>query len=170
MCTRYAWSKSLAQYHPLVALYQHVDDISNLVVASTAGRLVTAATEYAKDFARMVAALQLTISDKSTAVPNGTEARTFTQKVTSIRIPMKVEELGVDIGVDTSSAAKRTTRKQSQRIAKSKRRARKAGLARSQEPQGTQTCHDWCETRPGLRTHRRGDGSEQYRSLQTEYR
>ena len=113
MCTLYTWSKVLAQYHPLVALYQHVDDISTLVVASTAGRLVTAATEYAKAFARMVAALQLTISDKSTAVPNGTEVRTFIQKVTSIGIPMKVEALGVDVGLDTSSAAKRTTRKQS---------------------------------------------------------
>ena len=78
---------ALAESHPLVTLYQHVDDISNLVVASSTDHLVSAAVEYAKDFARMVAALQLTISDKSTAYPTVLRHELSPRKSPSSGIP-----------------------------------------------------------------------------------
>ena len=68
--------KSLAEGHPCVQLYQHVDDISNLVTASTSFELVAAAVRYAMHFKQLTDELLLNISNKSAVVPATPEAET----------------------------------------------------------------------------------------------
>ena len=98
------------------------------MVAGSPNKAAVTPVEYAKDFAQMVSALQLTISDKSMVVPDSAHTQAFARKVTSIGIPMKVEGIGVDIGVNTSSAARRTTKKQRERIGQTRRRAARIGF------------------------------------------
>ena len=66
--------KTLACCHPLVKIYQHVDDISNLVTGHTPNALVAAAVRYAMHFKELAQQLLLTISQKSMVVPAPPEA------------------------------------------------------------------------------------------------
>ena len=120
--------KTLACCHPLVKIYQHVDDISNLVTGHTPNALVAAAVRYAMHFKELAQQLLLTISQKSMVVPATAEATRFARIVNRHAIPMKVEKQGVDIGVDTSSAHIRTTKMQTTRINKTKPKAKRAGF------------------------------------------
>ena len=70
--------KTLAASHPLVHLYQHVDDISNLVTASSPGALVTVAVRYALHFKDLCKQLLLQISEKSAVVPGSSADTTST--------------------------------------------------------------------------------------------
>ena len=56
------------------------------------------------------------ISDKSVVVPICKAAEAFTKMAQAADIPIHMNKEGVDIGVDTSSAAARTTTKQRERI------------------------------------------------------
>ena len=61
--------RALHKQHANVFLYQHVDDMSNLVVAQTRTSLVQRALHYAMDFKKWTLKLKLCISSKSVAVP-----------------------------------------------------------------------------------------------------
>ena len=70
----------------------------------------------------------LDISDKTTVVPDNTHTQLFAKIVSRIGIPMSVNSEGVDIGVDTSSAARRSTKKQTARVKQTKHRARRTSI------------------------------------------
>ena len=120
--------KQLSDAHRNSKLYIHVDDISNLIKANSEAGLIREAIKYAKDFARHARGLLLTISDKTTAVPDSNATRKFASMAQRLNIPMKVAKEGVDIGVDTSSASRRTTKKQKARITQTRHRATRVAL------------------------------------------
>ena len=123
--------RELSSTHASTRTYQHVDDISNLVLGRSAEQVVQKAVSYAEHFKEWTDKLQMGISGKSTVVPNSTEAKSFARIVNRSGIPMKAAAQGVDIGVDTSAANVRCTRKQRQRVSATVKNARRVSrLAR----------------------------------------
>ena len=108
--------KELDAEHEHVSIGQHVDDISNLTVASTEDELVGRAVRYAVHFAAIMRQLCMTISNKSVVVPSSRAALRIAKILQGLGIPMKCESVGVDIGVDASSASSRTTFRQQERL------------------------------------------------------
>ena len=122
---------SLARNHSNVLLFQHVDDMSNLAVASTNRKLVEDVVSYAKEFKEWTDRLKLTISPKTMIVPKTEITQQISRICVRMGIPMAVSASGVDIGVDTSAAATRRTKKQSERIDTGKGRSKRVNtLAR----------------------------------------
>ena len=112
--------------HPGTTLYVHVDDISNIIKAVSQQELCKKAIKWAKGFRRWTDELQLDISDKSVVVPVCKAARAFTKLAQAAHIPVRMDKQGGDIGVDTSSGATRTTKKQKERIRACVKQARRA--------------------------------------------
>ena len=83
---------------------------------------------WAKDFKQRTVALKLEISDKSTAVPDCWASRIFVKSAAKMDIPIKASRAGEDIGVDTTSAATRSVKKQRERINACKKKAGRAGF------------------------------------------
>jgi hypothetical protein len=108
--------KQLASLHPGVSLYQHVDDISNLVVDETKQGVLVKALKLSSEFSVLVKGLKLDISNKSCAVPENDTTRKLARILTQSGIPIKTARAGVDIGVDTAAGVRRSTAKQAERI------------------------------------------------------
>ena len=121
--------KVLANTHStFTSLYIHVDDISTLTKASSGKEMVKRATAFACDFAKFARDLKLDISDKTTVVPDNVHTRQFAKNASQLGVPMKVSKEGTDIGVDCSSASKRSTKKQRARAAQTAARAKRTAL------------------------------------------
>ena len=56
-------------------------------------------------------ALRLDISDNTTVIPDNVHTRMFASIANQLGIPMKVDTQGVDIGVGSSAASRRATKK-----------------------------------------------------------
>ena len=115
--------KQLAELHKGVQMYQHVDDVSNLVADDSKQNAVVKTLRFAIDFATMFNDLRLEISTKSTVVPDNDATRKVARILTQSGIPMKTAKAGVDIGVDTAAVQKRSVKKQSERIKDTKKNA-----------------------------------------------
>jgi hypothetical protein len=109
-----------------VTLYQHVDDMTNLVKPESEGQLAITAIRYAMAFKEQTDKLKLTISNKTMVVPDNEHTQKIARVLNRAGIPMKTAAKGVDIGVDTSSGTVRTTAKQAERVREGKRRANRA--------------------------------------------
>ena len=120
--------RHLAKTHKDTSLYLHVDDISNLTRGTSQKELSDKAFEWAKDFEDWTTDLKLDISDKSAVVPVCKAAEVFSKRVVGASIPMKMMKEGVDIGVDTSSAAARTVTKQLERVKACSSKAKRASF------------------------------------------
>ena len=121
--------KVLANTHStFTSLYIHVDDISTLTKASSGKEMVKQATAFACGFAKFARDLKLDISDKTTVVPDNVHTRQFAKNASQLGVPMKVSKEGTDIGVDCSSASKRSTKKQRARAAQTAARAKRTAL------------------------------------------
>jgi hypothetical protein len=105
-----------------------VDDMSNLATADSAHTLAKRAVEYGVHFKQHIDRLKLEISDKSMVVPNCQAARDFNGSMTRLGIPMKTANHGVDIGIDTTSAAARCTTKQVERIQSTASKAKRVAI------------------------------------------
>ena len=122
-------AKKLAEAHKrFTSIYIHVDDISTLTRERSGPRLVERATAFARDFFKLAEDLKLDISDKTTVVPYNVHTRLFARIANRIGISVKVDKDGVDIGVDTSSAARRATKKQRARVALTTSRATQTAI------------------------------------------
>ena len=123
--------KELDEDHSDVTTGQHVDDISNLAIGDNEDELVGRAVKYAVHFNRIMTKLKMTISEKSTIVPASRAGERIAKHLQNLKIPMKCEKAGYDIGVDTSSTKVRTTAKQRARLNAGAKKARRcATLAR----------------------------------------
>ena len=120
--------RHLHQRHQYVKLYQHVDDISNLITAATKQSLVLRGSLYATDFKAWTDYLRLQISGKSVALPDTTEARRLVRICNKHGIKIKSAREGVDIGIGTSAATKRTTAKLRKRVNATRKRAKRCGV------------------------------------------
>lgn len=120
--------KHMAKKNSKVTLYQHVDDVSNLVQPDSEHQLAITAIEYAMGSKEKADRLHLTISDKTTVIPNNDTTRQICRVASRAGIPMRVAGSGVDTGFDSSSAASRTTAKQKERLREGGRRAGRAEL------------------------------------------
>ena len=92
--------------------FQHVDDMSNLAVASTSRELIRSVTKYATEFKEWTDRLQLEISPKTVAIPNNELTKQVCRSLHRRGVPIKAVSAGVDIGVYTSAAMKRVAAKQ----------------------------------------------------------
>ena len=140
-----------------VSLYQHVDDLSALVVADNKRAVVNAALDFTADFKAKTDLLQLEISDKSTVVPDNDETKKFARIAQQRNVPMKTASSGVDIGVDTAAASRRAVKKQSQRINATAKRARRTAIiarmrhkARRIAITGVRPALSYCHTAVGM--------------------
>ena len=118
----------LAEKHKSTSVYVHVDDISNLTKGKDQEEVYQRTLAWALDFHEWTQRLKLDISDKSTAVPDCWATREFAKKASEKGIPMQAVGAGVDIGVDTSSATRRTVKKQGERISACRKKARRAAF------------------------------------------
>ena len=118
--------KELDEAHPQVSIGQHVDDISNLVIADSSDELVGNAVRFARHFVSIIKKLKMEISSKSIVVPNSGAAKRIASILENIGIPLKTGRQGVDIGVDTSSAATRATAKQQERLNDGSKKAKRS--------------------------------------------
>ena len=84
-------------------MYQHVDDVCNLVADDSKQNAVVETLRVAIDFATMFKDLRLEISTKTTVVPDNEATRKVARILTQAGIPMKTAKAGVDIGVDTAA-------------------------------------------------------------------
>lgn len=109
-------------------MYQHVDDLSALVVADTKRALVQAALEFATEFKEHTDRLQLEITDKSTIVPDTVQAKQVATAATTKGIRLKTEREGVDIGVDSVAGTRRCVKKQNSRISATAKRAKRTAI------------------------------------------
>lgn len=126
--------KTLACCHPLVKIFQHLDDISNLVIGKTSFGLVVAVCRYALHFKELAQQLLLAISQKSVVFLATAEATKFARIMGRHQVPMHVEKQGTDLGVDTAPTQHRATGKQSTRIRSTSGKAKKCGfLARKRQ-------------------------------------
>ena len=118
--------RKLNANHPAIDLYQHVDDMTNLVKGSSESNIVEETVSYIRDFAAEASRLKIEISEKSTILP----ANKFTKRICRIAnregIQLSVAASGVDIGVDTAAGSRRTTKQQRKRIQTARRRAKRA--------------------------------------------
>ena len=126
--------KKMAKDFAEVTLYQHVDDMTNMIAPLNDSRLAITAIEYAIEFKRQSDKLKLTISDKSTIIPDNEVTRKISRVLNRASIPVKVAECGVDIGVDSSSGTRRTTKKQGERVKEGKRRAARSSILVKYDP------------------------------------
>ena len=98
-------------------------------MASTNQKLVEDIVSYAREFKEWTDRFKLTISPTTMIVPK-TETITKVARIcVKMGIPMAVNASGVDIGVDTSAAATRTTKKQSERISTGTGRSKRVNIA-----------------------------------------
>ena len=67
--------KRLSMEHPGITLYQHVDDMTNLVRPRSAASLAEEAVQYIRDFASEAARLHMAISEKSVILPDNEHTR-----------------------------------------------------------------------------------------------
>lgn len=121
--------------------FQHVDDISNLIVGSFARQVVEGDVWYSFHFKGWTDKIKLGISSKSAAVPNNDEAKSFARIVNNIGILMKVNAKGVDIGVDTSAASNWIISKQTERDNAIVKRAKSVGTFARKGDQCQTGCH-----------------------------
>ena len=120
--------KQLARLHNSVQMYQHVDDVSNLVADESKQNAVVKTLRFAINFATMFKDLHLEISTKTTVVPDNESTRKVARILTQSGIPMKTDKAGVDIGVDTAAGQRRSIKKQSGRIKETKKNAGRIGV------------------------------------------
>lgn len=111
--------------HPSTTLYTYVAYISNLIKAKTKGHLFENVVKCARGFAEHASDLLLNISDKTTVVLNNGATKTFAGMMSREGIPMKAAADGNDIGADTSSASRSTTKTQRARIVQTRSRAKR---------------------------------------------
>jgi hypothetical protein len=102
--------------------------MSNLATAESANTLVKRAVAYGAHFKQHTDRLKLDISEKSMVVPDCPAAREFNGAMLKMGIPMKTSNRGVDIGIDTTSAAARCTTKQVARIQSSASKAKRVAI------------------------------------------
>jgi len=150
--------QALARMHKgVTSIYIHVDDISTLTKARDKDKMVSKAFEFATKFKEASNELLLDISDKTTVVPYNEHTRQFADMANAIGIPMSADAAGVDIGVDTSSSARRATQKQAARIKQARNRARRTATlaklnhkARRLALTGVQPAHSYGHTAVGM--------------------
>lgn len=124
--------RKLAVENTQVDLYQHVDGMTNLVRPEAQHLLAETAINYIMDFEQEARRLKMQTSDKSTIVPSNATTKKICRVANRKGIPLKTADAGADIGVDTASASKRTTKQQKKRInAAAKRAQRTRTLARA---------------------------------------
>ena len=118
--------RRLSLHHPHTELYQHVDDMSNLVKPTQDHLMTEEAVRYVRDFADETKRLKMEISDKSIIIPETEETRRVVRIVNREGIQLSTATRGVDIGVDTAAASTRTTAQQKERIKKGEQRSKRA--------------------------------------------
>ena len=79
--------KKLARVHKNIQLYQHVDDVSNLVADESGQNAVVKTLRFAVGFVEMCRNLRLDISTKSIVVPDSGSARKVARVLTESGIP-----------------------------------------------------------------------------------
>ena len=80
--------------------------------------LINFAKEYSRAFKSETDRLKLTISKKSTSVPFNVHTKQISDELRQDGIFIKAAATGIDIGVDTTAANKRSTAHQNARVKK----------------------------------------------------
>ena len=105
--------KQLAKKHSGVELYHHVDDMSNMIAATTTSSAIMKARRYAIDFKHHMDELKIDMSPRSAILPNNVETENFVKGTKNRDISLKVQGEGVDICVDSSSGTRRGRQRRS---------------------------------------------------------
>lgn len=115
--------RRLADQYPAVPIFQHVDDISNIVRTHTETEALQQVLGYARSFAIGMKQLRMTISPKSMIVPCTPVSRAAARFLSKDGIHIATAKSGIDLGVETSAARHRVNAKQSSRVSAAKKRA-----------------------------------------------
>lgn len=120
--------KALAARFEHVPIYQHVDDVSNLIRADTETQAISDMVSFGRAFAGAMRDISVIISAKSVIMPLTNASTTAAKTLGTLDVTTKVAKTGTDLGVETSAARHKVAARQNSIIRAAAKKAAKVSV------------------------------------------